>query len=460
MPTELKNFPVAPLDPGFRPTAQLIRIYRTTLERAGHGVPFILATEQPDGAVSHYETIIRPDASPETLHYAQRLAKFLLWARGAWRLHVVAPEGVVAHLREVYAPEGARGFDYGIMTRVFARPFEVVGATRETLPAERGLANACGGHLDGCRLGFDLGASDYKVAAVQDGKVVFSAEYPWKPRDQADPDYHFEHLMNGLKQAASHLPRVDAIGGSTAGVVFDNQIRVASLFRSVPEARFADASRIFLRVRDAWKVPLMVLNDGDVSALAGALSLNTTGVLGLAMGSSLAGGYVDPDGRMRGWLTELAFAPVDENPVAPADEWSGDRGVGALYFSQQAVNKLLPAAGIECPAEMPLPERLVRVQELMARGDARAAAVYETIGVYLGAVLPLYAEFYAFRHIQVLGRVLTGPGGDMIIRGARQLLKNVYPDYASRMDLSAPDEESRRVGQAVAAASLPQRRTS
>jgi predicted NBD/HSP70 family sugar kinase len=447
----------APLDPKFLPSARFNQTYRNSPGQAGNRVPFVLATEQPDGSVSRYETVIRSDASPETLHYAERLAKFLLWSRGAWRLHVIAPDGVVAHLRQAFASNGVRAFDAAIMTRIFGRPFEVVRATRATLPREQALASACGGHLDGCRLGFDLGASDYKVAAVRDGAVVFSAEYPWQPRDQADPNYHFEHLMEGLRKAAAHLPRVDAIGGSTAGVVFANQIRVASLFRSVPEDRFADASRIFLRVRDAWQVPLMVLNDGDVSALAGALSLNTQGVLGLAMGSSLAGGYVDLQGRMRGWLTELAFVPADENPQAPADEWSGDRGVGALYFSQQAVNKLLPAAGITCPAEMPLPERLRHVQDLMARGDERAAPIYATIGVYLGATLPLYAEFYDFRQVLVLGRVLTGAGGDLLIQRARQVLEQMDPALAARIELSAPDEQSRRVGQAVAAASLPER---
>lgn len=447
----------APLDPDFQPTANFNHIYRATLRQKGNDVPFVLATEQPDGSVSHYETIINHDVSPETLRYAERLAKFLLWARGAWRLHVIAPDGVIAHLRQIYASDGARAFDCAIMSRIFNRPFEIISATRATLPPVQALANPCGGHLDGCRLGFDLGASDFKVAAVKDGAVVYSAEFPWQPKDQADPDYHFEHLMTGLRQAATYLPRVDAIGGSTAGVVFDNQIRVASIFRSVPEDRFADASRIFLRVRDAWQVPLMVLNDGDVSALAGALSLNTQGVLGLAMGSSLAGGYVDPHGRMRGWLTELAFVPADENPHAPSDEWSGDQGVGALYFSQQAVNKLLPASGIVCPSGMPLPERLRHVQNLMACGDKRAAPIYETIGVYLGATLPLYAEFYDFQHVLVLGRVLTGAGGDILIQRARQVLEQISPALAKRISVSAPDEQSRRVGQAVAAASLPKR---
>jgi predicted NBD/HSP70 family sugar kinase len=197
------------------------------------------------------------------------------------------------------------------------------------------------------------------------------------------------------------------------------------------------------------------MNDGDVTALAGALSLGQKGMLGIAMGSSEAAGFMDRQGRILGWLNELAFAPVDVNPAAAADEWSGDLGVGAMYFSQQAVNKLLPAAKIKLPATLGLPERLKKVQELMSRGDARAAKVYETIGVYLGYTIPLYADFYNFGHMLILGRVTTGTGGDIVLARARDVLKAEFPDLAKRIQLHVPDEKSRRIGQAVAAASLP-----
>jgi predicted NBD/HSP70 family sugar kinase len=202
-------------------------------------------------------------------------------------------------------------------------------------------------------------------------------------------------------------------------------------------------------------VPVSVMNDGDVTALAGALSLKQKGMLGLAMGSSEAAGFMDRRGRILGWLNELAFAPVDYNPAAPPDEWSGDRGVGALYFSQQAVNKLLPAAKIRLPEKMGLPERLKEVQALMAKGDERAAKIYETIGIYLGYSLPHYADFYDFRHVLILGRVTTGKGGDIVLDQARAVLKKEFPELASKIQLHVPDEKSRRVGQAVAAASLP-----
>jgi len=286
--------------------------------------------------------------------------------------------------------------------------------------------------------------------------VVYSDEFPWNPKDEPDPRYHYEHLAAGLKTAASHLPRVDAIGGSSAGVIVNNKIMVASLLRAVPAARFDEAKNIFLRIRDDWGVPLEVANDGDVTALAGAMSLKANGLLGVAMGSSQAAGFLNSRGGMTGWLSELAFAPVDYNPEAAADEWSGDRGVGVMYFSQQAVNKLLPAADISLPDDMGLPERLKEVQALMGKGDERAKKIYETIGVYLGYAIPHYADFYAFQHLLLLGRVTTGAGGDIVLAKAREVLVKEFPELAGRFQLHVPDEKSRRVGQAVAAASLPE----
>jgi predicted NBD/HSP70 family sugar kinase len=137
------------------------------------------------------------------------------------------------------------------------------------------------------------------------------------------------------------------------------------------------------------------------------------------------------------------------------DEWAGDIGTGALYFSQQAVNKLLPAAKIELPAEMGLPERLKEVQALMAGGDERAAKIYETIGVHLGYALAHYADFYDFLQVLILGRVTTGKGGDIVLEKAKEVLLAEFPEMATKIELRVPDEKSRRVGQAVAAASLP-----
>ena len=213
---------------------------------------------------------------------------------------------------------------------------------------------------------------------------------------------------------------------------------------------------MFLDLRKAWNdVPLEVVNDGEVTALAGSMSLGENAILGIALGTSTAAGYVTPEGNITSWLNELAFVPIDYNPDAAVDEWSGDYGVGSQYFSQQAVGRLMPAAGIDAPADLGLPERLKIVQALRAKGDARARQIYDTIGTYLGYGVAQFASFYDLRHVLVLGRVTSGEGGDDIVRGARQVLEVEFPELAARIAFHVPNEHDKRHGQAIAAASLP-----
>ncbi len=444
------------LDQAFgAPVCELAALKREALGVAQERV--VVACERDGGNVCRYEFVF-PAAltgSARVARLAERVVKFLLWSAGGWRVFLAAPEGVGAGIKAAYAKGGARTFDCDFFAKAYQREPEFVLCGADEVPAAREAGMPLGGYFDGCRIGFDLGASDFKLAAMHDGEVIWSDELPWNPRVEADPEYHYIKLRDGLKLAASKLPRVDAIGGSSAGVVVDNQIRVASLFRSIPEARYAEAAGLFLRLQKEWGVPLEVANDGDVSALAGALSLGVKGVIGLAMGSSEAVGFLDQHGHLTGRLNELAFAPVDLNVAAAADEWSGDAGVGALYFSQQAVNKLALAGGETFPQEMGLPERLKVIQAKMPQGDALAREVYDAIGIYLGYAVPWYAEFYDYSHLMLLGRVMSGEGGDMILAKANEVLQTEFPQVAEAVRLFTPDERARRVGQAAAAASLP-----
>ncbi len=445
----------APLDPGFKPAILFNREYLHNLRASGKGVPLVLGLERENGLVSRFETLVSPHADPTTLFYVERIVKFLIWSRGGWKLHFGGPKVIGEAIKKTYSARGARKFDCKMMALAYGKNFEVFLTTSDKVPASKDMQVPAGGHLSGCRIGFDLGASDFKVSAVVDGQAIFTEETPWDPKNQSNPGYHYHNISAALHRAAAHMPRVDAIGGSSAGIIVDNEIRVASLLRSIPKKDFAEAAAVFKRIQKEWNVPLVMMNDGDVTALAGALSLGKKGMLGLAMGSSEAVGFMDKKGSILGWLNELAFAPVDYNTKAPADEWSGDSGVGALYFSQQAVNKLLPAAKIKLPAKMDLPERLVEVQKLMSQGDERAAKIYETIGVYLGYTIPHYLDFYDFNHMLILGRVTTGKGGDIVLEKAAEVMTQCFPKHAARVEIHVPDEKTRRVGQAVAAASLP-----
>ncbi|MBQ8973152.1 MAG: ROK family protein, partial [Clostridia bacterium] len=318
--------------------------------------------------------------------------------------------------------------------------------------------NAVGRHLEGCRIGFDAGGSDRKVSAVIDGEAVYSEEVIWHPKLSEDPEYQYQGILESMKTAASKMPRVDAIGVSSAGTFRNNLIRHSSLFIKVP--RDLIESRVKTMYLDVAKefgadVPIEVANDGDVTALAGAMDMNANCVLGIAMGTSEAGGYVDEQGNITGWLNELAFVPVDANADAMVDEWSGDYGCGVKYFSQYAVIKLAPAAGIELDAQATPAEKLKAVQQLMAQGDERAKRIYESIGVYFGYSVAWYAQFYNIEHVLVMGRVTSGEGGVILLETARKVLNSEFPELAHKIQLDIPDESSRRVGQSIAAASLP-----
>ena len=450
---------VPPLDPEFRPVSWGQRRYAGTVAEAADRVPVCITLERHEGMVSVFRTEVLPPGRSNdaaTTRYLERQVKSLLWQIGGWRLLFGGPADLGRSIVQAYSLAGARAFDARMMEAVYDRPFagEVVGIN--DLPPAHERSAELGGHLDGCRLGFDLGASDYKLAAVRDGEVVFTTEVAWDPKHEPDPEVHFRAIDQGLRLAARHLPRVDAIGGSAAGIYLHNEVKVASLFRAVPPAHFAEKVRpLFRNLQRAWGVPIEVANDGDVTALAAAMSLQVRGVLGIAMGSSLAAGYLDRQGRITGWLNELAFAPLDYHPDAPADEWSGDPGVGSQYLSQQAVGRLLKPAGIQADPDAPLPEKLMFLQSLMLGGDTRADRVYQTLGVYLGYALAQYSTMYDYEHVLILGRVTTGPGADVMVARAREVLDAAFPDLVNRIAIHLPDEKTKRVGQAVAAASLP-----
>lgn len=455
-----------PLAPEFRPAFSANRAYRQAVAACSEKVPLALALERSRGEVARFETELLPAGhaqAADNLRYVERIVKMLLWQKGGFRVWVSGPVEVAAHLRAEYQSGGGRAFDAEFMARVYEQPqFEVRHVESDAdLPPESEDPAPIGGHLDGCRIGFDAGGSDRKVAAVIDGKEVFSTEVVWHPKINSDAQYHVDGIMHSMKLAAEHLPRVDAVGISSAGIYVNNRTMVASLFRKIPEQQFNEQIKdVYLEVPKKLfgDVPVAVSNDGDVTALAGAMNLEDKPVLGIAMGTSEAVGYVNQDGLITGWLNELAFAPVDYSPEGGCDsEWSGDVGVGCQYFSQDAVIRLAPRAGIELNAEDSPGAKLKTVQELFKSGDDRPRAIYESIGIYLGYGLLHYADFYDIKHVLLLGRVTSGEGGSIIVDKANEVLRQEDAALAERIKLQLPDEASRRVGQSIAAASLPQR---
>ncbi|MGA7604707.1 MAG: ROK family protein [Anaerolineales bacterium] len=448
---------IPPLDKNFQPAALVNRAFRQQVEKIG--IPLILGLERNDGQISRYETLIFPESHPKSasnLWYIERLAKFLLWQRGGHKLYVGGSRSIGESLQKIYSAHGKQAFDYDFMGRqVYEKPFTIVVCDASQVPQARETGQRLGRHLDGNRIGFDLGASDRKVSAVVDGKMIYSEEVIWEPRKHSDPEYHYNEIVKAIHTASSKMSRVDAIGGSSAGIYIDNCPMVASLFRAIPAERYGEIRNLFLRIRDEMHVPLEVINDGDVTALAGSMSIEDNGVLGIALGSSEAVGYVDMNGQIMGWLNELAFAPVDYNAHASVEEWSGDIGCGASYFSQQCVFRLAPASGIRIPTDIPEADKLKFVQEKLEAGHEGAIRIWESMGIYLGYALAHYADFYDIKHVLILGRCTSGRGGDILLEQAQAVLKADFPDLVNQFKIHLPDEKIRRVGQSVAAASLP-----
>ena len=425
----------------------------------GAAKPLDIAVERSNGQVAVYRTKIHgtADMAEADIYYVERVIKTMLWLYGGYKVYIAGDKDIYEKISALYAADGRQAFDNEFMSNVFESKFEVVFCDK--VPEEKGDPKSIGRHLDGCRIGFDAGGSDRKVSAVIDGEPVFSEEVVWFPKTNSDPDYHYEGIVAALKSAAEHMPRVDAVGVSSAGVYIDNRTMRASLFIQVPDDLFdAKVKDIYIRaIKDTFgDVPYSVCNDGDVSALAGAMNLDENNVLGIAMGTSEAVGFVDAEGRITGWLNELAFVPVDAAPTAMVDEWSGDIGCGVKYFSQDSVIKLAPAAGIELDPALSPAEKLKVVQKAMEQEGSPAEGIYRSIGVYLAHSLALYHHYYGFKHVLLLGRVMSGRGGDIILDTCKAVLADEYPEIADKINPTLPDEKSRRVGQSVAAASLPE----
>ncbi len=447
------------LEPNFQPLSVFYREFAEKVAECGKDI--VIAVERAEDQVSAYSMKVFPDGighDEENFYAVERIVKTLLWIRGGYKVTIAGSDVLAERIKDAYRKGGKMEFDALFMQRVYEKPFEVVACALENAPTTHETSDSVGKHLDGCRIGFDAGGSDRKVSAVVDGKDVYSEEVVWFPKTNSDPNYHYEGIVSAFKAAAAHMPRVDAIGISSAGIYVNNRIMVASLFLKVSDEDFEKSVKnMYINAaKEIGDVPVIVANDGDVTALAGAMDLNDVNILGCAMGTSQAGGYVDKDCNITGWLNELAFVPVDANPDAMLDEWAGDIGCGVKYFSQDGVIKLAPYAGIELDPELSPAEKLKVVQKLMAESDERAAKIYDTIGVQFGYAIAYYAMFYEIRHVLIMGRVTSGEGGVILLKKTQEVLDTEFPELAAKIQLHIPDEKSRRVGQSIAAASLPE----
>lgn len=440
----------------FAPMSIVLRDFKSAVDKADNKI-LKICVERNDGYNYIYDLKIysASDKREENYGIAERIIKSILWVVGGYKIYLCGDDYIYDRIKADYTEKGSRAFDVDFMQTVYEKTFEVIFCSEKDFPKYNPCSVSIGGHLEGCRIGFDAGGSDRKVSAVIDGKVVYSEEVVWFPKVNSDWHYHYDGIKAAMQTAASKMPRVDAIGVSSAGVYINNKIMVASLFLKVPKEDYkAHVQNMYLDVAKEIGAPVEVANDGDVTALAGAMDLKDNCVLGIAMGTSEAVGYINDKGLLNGWLSEVAFVPVDYNKNAMVDEWSGDYGCGVKYFSQDGVIKLAENAGYKFKDGASPAEKLKEIQKLMENGDDMAKQIYEDIGTYLGYTIPYYSEFYKIKHLLLLGRVTSGEGGSIIMDRAKEVLKAEFPEYAD-IDITMPDESNKRVGQSIAAASLP-----
>ena len=451
---------ISEMDPNFRPIYLANANYLEAVMKSKNPEQVVIAIERNQGIQSVYKTVVFNDSENEyesNIFYIERLIKSLLWIKGGWKIIFGGPKSIGKYIKDCYSVGGLREFDREFMTRIYEKEFTVELTTIDQIKDSNEKSAPLGRHLEGYRIGFDAGGSDRKVSAVVDGVPIYSEEVVWHPKLQTDPNYHYQGILDSIKTAASKMPRVDAIGVSSAGVYIDNRVMAASLFIKVPKPEFdLHVKDMFINIaKELGDIPIEVANDGDVTALAGAMSLESNQVLGIAMGTSQAAGYVDSKGNITGWLNELAFVPADYNPDAMIDEWSLDYGCGVKYFSQDAAIKLAEQNQIEINPNLSPAEKLEYLQNDISKGNEKILKIFDTIGIYLGYNILGYQAFYDIKHVLVLGRVTSGLGGSRIIHYAKLVLEAESPDLAKQIKITLPDEKSRRVGQSVAAASLP-----
>jgi len=468
----------APLDPNFSPVVLAKKNYMTYVAGSPHVLEWALP--RVDGCARGKLPVFaenHPDVEA-SIYLAGVMIQELIWQRSAARLVLCGPKKIVEAIKADYSAGGMYEFEILSMPNVCGTPdkaFEVqiVGAAAE-LPAAKDSPQTCGKDANGSRLAFDLGKSDIKTVAVKDGEVLYSKETEWDVTNP-DPQYHFDAIVGALKLAKEKLEKVDCIGGSATGTVgANNEATWCDIFPNVPPDVYkAKVVDIFQRIAKelAGDVPLKVINDGEVTALAAVQKIGKGNIMGISMGSSEGGGYANADGNLMGWINELCYCRLDMNPEAPTDPWTkgAHTGMSHMYLGQRGATKLAHKV-VEVPDNYKYPhpdmctikhEDHAQCLKLIQKGmadEAQAPKVrllYETVGVYLGYGLAGYVENgYPIEHVMILGRVSKGSGGDIMLAKAKEVLQVEFPQIPT-ITFHTADDHFKAVGQCIAAAALP-----
>jgi len=448
---KVKNKPF--YEPGFIPAYKFIEAYLK-----GASQPYALAWQRKD-YISKFSTFIygTPEKSELDYYYLKLITEFTYNIWGGWKLYLCGDEALSLKIKAAMLDTLAKFGSWGSIKLLFNQDFTVEFLPFEQCPQNEG-SKPFGNHLNGCRIGFDGGGSDRKVSAVIDGEVVYSEEVLWEAKFRSDIDYHYNEVLTAFKTAAAKMPRVDAIGVSIAGSMVGDQYYRGTITKEVSAKDMEEKGRdLFRRAADQIgpNIPVVGRNDGDIAALAGAMSLQKNKLWGVPLGTGFGSGYVDGAGNLKDWSTNMAFSKVAVNEDAHSSELLGFIGIGESYISQNRVIEMAEKEGIEMPPELYPAEKLLIIQDYMNKGDSRTTRIFTYMGCCFAHMLPLADLFLDIEHVYLIGRLVSGKGGEVFVQECQRVLNEDYPDHAAKMTLWLPDENDRRVSQSVAAASLP-----
>jgi len=468
----------APLDPNFAPFVLGKKNYLRYASGSPHTMEFAL--ERAGGLAAREKCPVFADNHADvdaSIHMCGVMIQQLMWERSGFRLSLCGPPKQCEALKKLFSVTGRYAFEVKTMPKVCGTPdvpFEVrIVSKPDELAVSKDQPIVCGKDASGCRLAFDLGKSDIKTVAVRDNQVIESSETEWDVTNP-DPQYHWDAILKAMKATAAKLPYVEAIGGSATGTVgANNEAHWCDIFPNVPPDVYKEkVTHIFNRLAKEFgeNVPIRVINDGEVTALAAIMKIGAGNVLGISMGSSEGGGYANKDGNLMGWISEFCYILLDLNPEAPYEPWTPHCGISHMYLGQRGATKLASKAGLDVGAEMnynhpsmnttkhePHAQCLKKIQAAIKDPAlcAKATLIYETVGVYLGYGIAQYSEHYLIDHLMIMGRVSTGAGGDIMLKKAKEVLAAEFP-HLMHIQFHTPDDHFKRVGQCIAAAALPE----
>ena len=406
---------------------------------------FAIAVENTDG-IFVFKTYINTYDIESSCFYIERLAKTMLWIYGAFKIYLNGDERIFTHISNVYSSDGDRSFDVEFMTNVYDRAFTV---SSEKIPGSDSdkISHGVSVSRNGCRVGIDIGGSYIKYCALDNGNVVSAGKIQWQPKEHTNPYYHLDKMREAYKLAAEKLSHVDSLGISTAGVVIDNKLKTASVFLKISSDYTKEIPTLYHRIPDA-DVPVLISNDGDISALGGVIQNAQSPLLGVSFGTSFAAGYVDRNKSLTSRLNELAFVPINFSPSATIDPWSGDKGCSAMYLSQEGVAALASDFEIALDKDMSVSQKCWIIRDLIEANDERAVKLYTELGKWFGLSIAWFSQFYELKTIMIAGGTVGGYAGEVMLKGASDALSKEFPELYEKLSFM----ESAGQDQAVTAA--------